>query len=128
VIGDVLSASDLLLAIVAVLFGIWHNDIHDALSLTLDRQADDRRPQRARIVAALGSKALPLALGAWATAIVFFPRTLTIIEVASACEVSRRCAYDDVQAVLLLTQGFVVILAIYVTGQVVALILKLLRS
>ena len=127
-IGDVLSASDLLLAIVAVLFGVWHNDIQEALGLTLDRQADDRRPQRARIVAVLGSKALPLALGAWATAFIFLPRSLGIVEVASACEVTHRCAYDDVQAVLLLTQGFVVVLAIYVTGQVVALIIKLLRS
>lgn len=127
-IGDVLSASDLLLAIVAVLFGVWHNDIQEALGLTLNRQADDHRARRARIVAVLGSKALPLALGAWATVFIFLPRSLAIVEVAGACEISHRCAYDDVQAVLLLTQGFVIVLATYTTGQVVALIVKLLRS
>ena len=127
-ISDVLSASDLLLAIVAVLFGVWHNEIQNALDLTLERQKGDFGPKRVQILRVLRSKALPLALGACATALIFLPRSFAIIAVARACEGSNRCAYDDVQAVLLLTQGFVVVLAVYTTYQAVALIAKLLRS
>jgi len=57
-------------------------------------------------MAVLGSKAIPLALGACATALVFLPRSLAIIALARDCQASNRCAYDDVQAALLLTQGF----------------------
>jgi hypothetical protein len=125
--ADALSASSLLLAILAVLFGAWNGEVVAAIRIELEDLRSNRRPQRQKIAAALFPKALPIMVGAWLTVLVFAQRTLALVGAALHC-VCSSCSYNDVEAAFVLTQAFVLVLAISVTIQAVRLIVKLLKS
>jgi hypothetical protein len=112
-----LAASSVLLAIVAVLFGAWTGDVAKAIDLTLPPQVANREGQRRIMRAALYGKALPLCVGAWLTSAVFAPRVAAIAFVAAHCLGASHCGYDDVNAAFVLTEVFVIVVAVWSTIQ-----------
>ncbi|HEY5071745.1 MAG TPA: hypothetical protein VII63_06905 [Caulobacteraceae bacterium] len=126
--ADVLAAASMLLAIVAVLFGVWNGDVVDAIRIDLEDLRANRRPQRTKIVDVLLAKALPLTAGAWLTVAVFAPRSLALIGAARACRALPTCRYDDVGAAFVLTEFFVVLIAVSASVQLLRLIATLWAS
>jgi hypothetical protein len=66
-LSDAISAASLVLAVLAALYTLWLPDVTAALDLKPAVDPDDRGPQRAKIVSAILSKALPLAFAAIAS-------------------------------------------------------------
>jgi len=115
----------MLLAIVAVLFGAWTGDVGKAVDLKFEREVANRGLDIAQIQNVLCTKSLPLTVGSWLAAGVFFWRALDLTMGAINCARSMTCTYDDVSAAFVLTESFVILVAISATGQFIQLVAKL---
>ncbi len=77
--GNVLGAASLLLAILAVLFSLWYADIAAALRVEIPTHTEDAGPQRRQVIAAIRTRAAPLALASLVLLVVFTPEALQLI-------------------------------------------------
>lgn len=110
--SDLIAASSLLLAVLAILFSVWHQPIMDALELPTKGIPANLTGTRDALEAAFWSKAFPLTLGGFLTVLVFLPEIIGIAGDALRCSRSR-CSYDAVSAAFVLTQAFAAGLMIY---------------
>jgi len=109
-IADVIATSSLLLAVVAALMSFWYADVTRAIDEKEPDLPAERKTVGKRIAPIFWTKALPLALGATAIAVVFLPRALGIVaEAASAFGKGWR--YDDMKTACVVTEGLMVLLA-----------------
>ncbi|HEY2070366.1 MAG TPA: hypothetical protein VGG48_12490 [Rhizomicrobium sp.] len=123
-----LAAASVLLAVVAVLYGAWNGDVANAINLKFASQPENRGPAREQIRNAINTKALPLTLGCWLSVAVFAWRVANLITGAIGCLYSTSCVYDDVGAAFVLTEAFVIVIAISATRQLIQLQQKLNAS
>ena len=77
--SDRLSAASLLLAIVAVLYGMWYPQLVEALATRVPEFAADRRRPLKVVIEVRTQRALPLTLAALGVAAVFLPDTAAIV-------------------------------------------------
>jgi hypothetical protein len=126
-VGDLLSAASLLLAVVAVLYGLWYPEIMAALEVVVPQHIEDRVGPRRRVSRALVDRAVPLLLGSVLLAAVFLPDVVTIVLISvrnfqiEGCSALRR--YDAVRTSFCL----VVTLALSLAAQFVWLVVRLLK-
>lgn len=104
-LSDLIAAASLLLAVLAILFSVWHQPVMDVLKLPTKGIPANLTGTREALGVAFWSKALPLTLGGGLTVLVFLPEILSIGREALACS-PRTCRYDAVKAALVLTQAF----------------------
>jgi len=81
--SDLLSAASLLLAIIAVLYGMWYPEIVKSLATDVPDHPAAKRKPRGEVVAVRRSRALPLMIATILLATVFLP-DMTRIVVRSA--------------------------------------------
>jgi hypothetical protein len=124
--ADPLAAASLLMAVLAVLFGIWIGDIVSAIRIDMEVLRANRRIQRRQMMDALLLKALPLTVGAWLVALVFAPRSFGLAQSAFTCR--GGCEFDDVGAAFVLMEAFAVVIVITLSVQTIRLIVKLAAS
>ncbi|ASE40795.1 hypothetical protein [Brevundimonas vesicularis] len=108
-IPNIIATCSLLLAVITALMSFWYADVAKAIGETEPKLPGERRTLRHKIRPVFWTKALPLALGATAIAIVFFARACKIA--IAALQGVGRLEYDDMQAAFLVTEGLMVILA-----------------
>jgi hypothetical protein len=121
-ISNAIAASSMLLAVVAVLFGVWNSAIDAALQLDVSGDPATQLPQRRQLRSAILTKALPLVVGAWLTALVFLERSCAIAQALLGCRRAAGCRSDDVSAAFLLTEAFMVLIAVVMTIQLTRLV------
>jgi hypothetical protein len=123
--GDLLSAASLLLAVVGIFFGLWYGEISEALFASVPRHKEDRTATRQRVRAALLGRALPIALAAVPSALIFIPDGVAIIahsvKLMSADVIIALKAYDAVRTAFV----FVVLLLCILGGYATVLALRL---
>ncbi len=108
-IPNIIATSSLLLAVITALMSFWYADVAKAIGETETKLPGERRTLRDKVGPVFWTKALPLAVGATAIAIVFLARALEIV-VAALYGVGR-LEYDDMQAAFLVTEGLMLVLA-----------------
>jgi hypothetical protein len=74
--GDLLSSSSLILAIVGMLYSLWYPEIQKALSSKLSRYKEDRGEIYKEITNVIYGRAIPLATLAILTPVIFLPDTI----------------------------------------------------
>lgn len=119
-IDNALSAASLLLAIVALLFSAWQNDITDAIGLQPSTDKSKTAILRTKALGTLSEKAVPLAIGALLAAAIFGYRAFMIL---LTLRFAPRPGYefDDIGAAFVLTELFVVLIAFVAIRQVIGL-------
>jgi hypothetical protein len=120
-IGDALAASALVAAIIAALFTLWQADIHRVLALVESDDPGNWEEIRVDVRAVLYWRAIPLCGVAAATLLILANRSWLIAAHALNCASHLTCDYDDVQALLLLTEALLLLLCIVLLQQILAL-------
>ena len=77
--SNVLSASSLLLAIVAALYSLWYPEICRARDIEVKEHRLDREPEIKIVKAAFWTRAVPLSAAVIVLLVIFLPATLSII-------------------------------------------------
>ncbi len=127
-ISNAIAASSMLLAVVAVLFGVWNGAIDAALSLDVSGDPATQLPQRRQLRSAILTKAAPLVVGAWLTAWVFLARSLAIGDAFRRCPPGQSCRPDDVAAAFLLTEAFMLLIAAVTAIQLARLVIHWIEA
>lgn len=113
--GDLLSASSLLIAIAAILFSLWYVEITKVLEIVPKTYREDNVGARKTVSSALLTKAMPVAVMALLIALIFLPDTVGLIKEAwRAYQESGIAALEQYDAVKM-AYCFVTILAIVLT-------------
>ena len=109
-IDNALSAAGLLLAIVALVFSAWQDDITDAIGLQPSTDKSKTASLRTKALRTLSEKAVPLAIGALLAAAIFGYRAFMIL---LTLRFATRPGYefDDIGAAFVLTEIFVALIA-----------------
>jgi hypothetical protein len=108
-IPNIIATCSLLLAVITALMTFWYADVAKAIGETEPKLPGERRTLHQKVRPVFWTKALPLAMGATAIAIVFFARAYDIV--IAALQGVGRLKYDDMQAAFLVTEGLMLILA-----------------
>jgi hypothetical protein len=124
---DLLSAASLLLAVVAVLFGLWYPAVANSLEIESNMPLtweDGRRP-RERLHDVKVTRAIPLAAAAGIVALIFLPESIRIVA-RSVLDFFRHGVfafgdYDAVATSLVVVVVFGAVLAIYLLALVIRL-------
>lgn len=122
-LSDVISAASLVLAVLAALYTLWLPAVSAALAITPATDKEDRGPQRALVVTALFTKALPLAGATLAATLILLPRGFAIV--VEAWMHWREWGFDDVKSFFVLTLSLMLLLALVSTMQFIGLLTKL---
>jgi hypothetical protein len=115
--SDLLSAASLLLAVLAVLFGVWYPEITHALETPIPKHPPDGVQAYTNVRAVLYSRAVPLTACAFVLTLVFVPDAIRIVYAAIANFQSRGLAalsdYSAVSMAFCLVVCLALILAVY---------------
>ncbi len=123
--GDLLSASSLLIAIAAILFSLWYAEIAKALEIKAKLHKEDNVAAYETVSAVLLSKALPVAVMSLSVAIIFLPDAIRIAnDSLSAYRGSGVAALEKYDAVRT-AYCFVTILSVVLAAYMWALVAKL---
>ena len=120
-IANPLSAASLLLAVLALLYSAWSISMQAALDKVFATGDKARAEEKGAIRRLRNRRAAPIAIGSWLITFAFVPRDYDLLATSAACFRNPACHYDDVAALFLLTQVFLIAMAIHLAGQVVAL-------
>lgn len=120
---DLLSAASLLLAVVAVLFGVWFPEVSQCLEIKDDKPLywESGRGSRGRVHHAKVTRAWPLAAASVLVAAIFLPESILII-LRSARNIYHHGVfapwrhYDPVETSLVVVVVFAIALAWYLRG------------
>lgn len=115
--GDLLSASALALAAIAVLYSLWAPKISDSIALAKKRHLDDRCPDIKELMAVRKAKVIPLAISTLSISLVLTPPVVGVVggvaQNFSQFGINSLRNYDPVQAlfivVWLLIAGLILI-------------------
>ena len=77
--GDLLSASSLLLAVTGILYGFWYDDLAKAKGTEVPHHSANCTAPRLAVSRILWSKALPLMVSSCLLALVFLPDAAKLI-------------------------------------------------
>lgn len=116
---DALTASALLMAILAILFSVWSGDIAKVLDASFALALANRGPQRRAVIFTLFAKATPLTLASWASFLVFARRAWGILGTLIPMTVPRD--FDDVSAAFVVSELLVLAIAVSASVQLAQL-------
>ncbi|MDA9918444.1 hypothetical protein N9D37_00965 [Erythrobacter sp.] len=112
-LGDVLSGSSLIVAILVAFYTIWQPGIAVAKNANVPNDKANRGPAQA-LVSAAGWKVGPLFVIALVTCSLLGKRSFTIVANAIDCAtgqaVSAQCEYDDAAALFLIIEISLIVL------------------
>lgn len=115
--GDLLSASSLLMAIAAILFSLWYAEIAKALEISPKKYREDNVQELATVKAVLFAKAIPVTLTALLVSLIFLPDAVKIfLESLDAYQAEGIAAikqYDAVQTAYCFVSLLSLVLAAY---------------
>jgi len=77
--NDVLSSASLILAVIALLFTTWKDEIQEARDLKIGLHYDDSEKNHKKVKEALWRRSFPLALSATIMILIFIPEIVRII-------------------------------------------------
>lgn len=123
--GDLLSASSLLLAVIGILYGFWYNDLHQAKRMQVPNHAANCTAPRIEVSRVLWSRALPLAASSVLLAVVFLPDAITIVSDSYNGYVKEGfslASYDAVRTAFCVVVVFKVVLASHLSTILVQII------
>lgn len=112
--GDILSASSLLLAIIGILYGFWYNDLANAKDTQVPEHAANCTAPRIRVSRIVWTRALPLAVSSALLAAVFLPEAIKLVVASSRAYAEDGFSfksYDAVRTAFCVVVGFKIILA-----------------
>ena len=121
--SELLSAASLLMTVIAILYGIWHNDLAAGLTINPGHPADNL-PSERKIRNLIATRALPLTAMAWATTLVFSPEaiSLSIATIRSWLEHDGGAyAYNAVSTAFCLVVAISLILSAYTSAMLLGL-------
>jgi hypothetical protein len=78
-VGDLLSASSVLLALYGFVFGVWYPEIDRGLGVKVPRTHLEDAEQEREFVGTAARRVLPLTIGAIVGAAVFLPKAISLI-------------------------------------------------
>jgi hypothetical protein len=117
--SDLLSAASLLLAIIAVLYGMWYPDIVKSLATEVPDHPAAKRKPRGEVAAVRRVRALPLMVATILLAAVFLPDTARIVLQSASTYASEGVAgftkYSAVAQAFVLVEGLAIGFAAYAT-------------
>lgn len=116
--GDLLSASSLLLAVIGILYGFWYNDLHEAKTTEVPNHAANCTAPRIKVSGILWSRALPLATSSVLLALVFLPDAIKLVSDSYSAYAKHGfslASYDAVRTAFCVVVVFKVILAIHLS-------------
>ena len=77
--SDLLSSASLLLTLIALLYGLWYQQIVEAIEIAVESQPADRKPAHKYARSVQWTKAIPLAIATLVLTAVFAPESLAIV-------------------------------------------------
>ncbi|WP_207148513.1 hypothetical protein [Thiococcus pfennigii] len=114
--NELLTAASVLLAIVGVLYALWHDDIKAALAKEMPKHKEDRGRFISKLSSVLWSRAIPLAIASLSVGLVFFPPCIQLVRESFSLYQSLGFAnlanYDAIATSLVLVEVFVLTLAV----------------
>ncbi len=116
--GDLLSASSLLLAIIGIMYGFWYAELSNAKNTKIPDHAANCIAPRRKISRIVWTKALPLACASCLLALVFLPEAVRIVwESYTLCKQQgiSLASYDTVRSAFCVVVGFKLALAIHLS-------------
>ncbi len=116
-LGNVLSAASLLLAALSFIFGLWYPDIKKTLEDRIPDVPSERLPELNAAKQVFFVRALPLTLIAWLLAVVYLPPAFRILNdpIKIAKSGISTSSYDPVRASLLIIDGILICMAVFLT-------------
>jgi hypothetical protein len=116
--ADLLGAASLLLAALAVLYGVWYSSIEAAKGLAIPTHASDAAKPLASVRAVLRGRAYPLALASGLSTLVFAPEAIGVVAGAVGSFRDHQLGafdyYDPIEAALLLVTVGLAVLTLHV--------------
>ncbi len=130
--ADLLGAATLLLAALAVLYGVWYSSIEAAKGLMIPTHASDAAKPLKSVRAVLRGRAYPLAVASGLSALVFAPEAISIVSETIRIVLDHQFGafhyYDPIEAALLLVIVGLFLLTVHVGSLCIALRKKLTDS
>jgi hypothetical protein len=117
--SDKLSAASLLLAIVAVLYGMWYPQLTQALDTKVPPHEPDRRKPQREVRELCNQRAIPLTSAAIGVALVFLPDAVAIVAESAGVlrsEGLQLRTYDSVATAFVLVELVSIYFAFHFTG------------
>jgi hypothetical protein len=118
--SDLLSAASLLLAIVAVLYGMWYPEIVSSLATEVPEHPAARRKPYGEVARVRRTRALPLMIATTLLAVVFLPDALKICLRSAAMMasdgISAFAKYSAVATAFVLVEILSLCFAVYFTA------------
>jgi hypothetical protein len=126
IMGDILSAASLLLAIVTVLYALWYQELTAAIEIEIPNHKEDRPKPLTKLNQILFSRAIPLFLSSVTVSVVFLPDAITIvtqvIDVLSSGDATDNFVYSSVKTAVCI----VVIFSIGITVHSGSILIKIM--
>ncbi|MBM9589702.1 hypothetical protein JWG41_04550 [Leptospira sp. 201903075] len=123
--NDQLSALSLILTSLSILFSLWQSPIDEVLKIEVKPHSIDNENSYKEALNILNYKAIPLALAALGSFLIFIPDTFSIIKQSIDSIYSKYCCkYDSIQAGFLFVQFLSFLLTLIIIGKLVLLIKK----
>ena len=97
--GDLLSASSLLMAVTAILFSLWFSPISDSLEIQPKKNSVDNRANYRKTTITFISKAIPITIISTAVSAIFIPDAINIIEDSILGVLQGKYTTEDYSAV-----------------------------
>jgi len=115
--SDLLSASSLLMAVVAILFSLWYSEISSALGIEQKKYAEDNKGNRQLVRNILVSKAIPVTFMAVLVSLTFLPDSVLLMKESFYTYqfkgINALESYSAVKTAYCLVTLMTVVLAIY---------------
>jgi len=80
--GDILSATSLLLTMITVLYGVWYSEINNTINLKEPLHSEDGKLIYKMVVSVLNHKAIPLFIASLSLTLIMLAQVVCIIEEA----------------------------------------------
>jgi hypothetical protein len=122
--GDLLSAESLILAAVSGLLAIWYGEIQRGFTIDKPVHVEDRTVHRKQLKAVFWRRAMPLTAVSVGAAAVFIPNSIPLLRRTGPLFHGHVPPYDTLAVSIVAVNAGMVVLALYVGGLAVALILR----
>ena len=123
--GDILSATALLLTLVGLLYSVWYRELSDALDTKVPEFPEDRKRPLRHVHGVLVTKALPLAALSLGLTLAFLPVAVSITAVSLRLFLARPSSYfrsyDPVSTAFIL----VILVSVFFSNHLVAVLIRL---
>jgi NADH:ubiquinone oxidoreductase subunit 5 (subunit L)/multisubunit Na+/H+ antiporter MnhA subunit len=112
--GDILSATSLLLTIITVLYGLWSQEIKQATNIDLNIYGEDNSEQYHKVNYVLKYKSFPLLVASLLLTFIISPKALEIINSSITLIIKEiDWEYNTVLAAYIMVWFFSIVISVY---------------